>query len=190
MEHPLTAPLILKVGFMYPARIALPGIVLSAGALLAQDSRALTPPSLEAGISVVAISGQLSPGLSLAVPLHRHERLRVHLELSGHRGSRPVLPACAGACSPTRPDQAFSFGTAGVRAERPLIARFLIVADAALVYGRWATDPAVSAVTTGASVGVGGESQQGRFAADLRLQWLDTPTAAGTGLRLSLRRRW
>lgn len=77
----------------------------------------------------------------------------------------------------------------GVRSDA-LAARVLVVADAALVYGRWATDPAVSAVTSAASIGLGRESRRGRVAADRRLQWRDTPTAAGTGLRLSVRHRW
>jgi hypothetical protein len=146
--------------------------------LHAQDARAATPSTFEAGISVLAIGGQVSPGLSLAVPMRHRERLRIHFELSGHRGARPILPACAGACPSPQPDQAFSLGTAGVRAERPLTARFIVVADAALVYGRWASDPAVSAFTSAASVGLGRESRRGRVAADLRLQWLDTPTSA------------
>jgi hypothetical protein len=74
--------------------------------------------------------------------------------------------------------------------ERPLFARFAAVADAALVYGRWDASPAVSAVTSAASVGLGRESRSGRFAADLRLQWLDTPSMPAYGQRWSLRYRW
>lgn len=175
---------------MLSARAALLCLALSASALPAQNAQAATSPSVEAGISLLVV-GQFSTGLSLALPVFTRERLRLHLEFTGFRPERPNYWACGSACQPPQPVDHFSLGTAGVRAVRSLPARFIVVADAALVYGRWATEPtAVSAFTSAASVGLGRESRRGRFAADLRLQWLDTPTAAGTGLRLSFRHRW
>lgn len=175
---------------MHSARSALLCLALCAGALNAQDAPATLSPAFEAGISTL-LAGHSSTGLSLALPVHTRERLRIHLELTGFRGERPRYWACGSDCEPPQPVAAFSLGTAGVRAVRTLPARFIVVADAALVYGRWATEPAaVSAVTSAASVGLGRESRRRRFAADLRLQWLDTPTAATIGSRLSLRFRW
>jgi len=175
---------------MHAARCALLCLALSAGALHAQDARAATSPTFEAGVSLMVVD-QVSTGVSLALLVHSRERLRIHLELTGFRPERPSYWACGSDCQPPRPVDAFSLGTAGVRAVRTLPARFIVVADAALVYARWATEPtAVSTVTSAASVGLGRESRRGGFAADLRLQWLDTPTAAGTGPRLSFRYRW
>jgi hypothetical protein len=147
-------------------------------------------PAVEAGVSLMVVD-QVSTGLSLAFPVYTVEPVRIHLELTGFRPGRPDYWACGSACEPPQPVDHFSLGTAGVRAVHTLPARFIVVVDAALVYGRWATEPAaVSAVTGAASVGLGRESRRRHFAADLRLQWLDTPTAAGIGPRLSLRYRW
>lgn len=80
-------------------------------------------PSAPSDRASLVIGGQVSPGLSLAIPLRHRERLRIHVERTGHLGGRPILPACAGACPPTQPDQALSLGTADVRGEHALTAR-------------------------------------------------------------------